>query len=106
MIFSKNPILGKVKTRLARSVGDEKALEIYRLLLKHTRDITKPILCDRVVYYSDFINCEDLWSHESFLKKKQTGQDLGERMANAFKDQLNEHKSCVIIGTDCYESYL
>jgi hypothetical protein len=24
-------------------------------------------------------------------------------MANAFKDQLNEHKSCVIIGTDCYE---
>ena len=29
MVFAKNPVLGTAKTRLAASVGDEKALEIY-----------------------------------------------------------------------------
>ena len=29
IIFTRNPELGKVKTRLAKSVGDESALEIY-----------------------------------------------------------------------------
>jgi len=38
IVFVKNPELGKVKTRLAASVGDEKALEIYKELLGHTRN--------------------------------------------------------------------
>ena len=36
MIFAKNRVEGKVKTRLAKDVGDEKALEIYNILLNHT----------------------------------------------------------------------
>ena len=31
LIFAKNPDLGKVKTRLAESIGEQKALEIYQL---------------------------------------------------------------------------
>ena len=34
LIFTRNPELGKCKTRLAATVGDENALEIYKFLLK------------------------------------------------------------------------
>ena len=103
IIFSKNPIPGKVKTRLAKAIGNDKALEVYRALLKHTRNITKHLDCQRVVYYSDFINCEDLWDCEFYGKKKQIGSDLGARMASAMEKQLEDFRRCVIIGTDCFE---
>jgi hypothetical protein len=104
IIFAKNPLLGKVKTRLASSVGEEKALEIYRILLRKTRDVSKQVDIDRVVYYSDFINCEDLWDSEFFQKRKQRGKSLGERMLHAFEDQFDEgHSKCIVIGTDCFE---
>ena len=38
IIFIKNPALGKVKTRIARTAGDEKALDIYLELTKITRE--------------------------------------------------------------------
>ena len=41
VIFTKNPEAGRVKTRLARSVGEEKALEIYETLREHTATVTK-----------------------------------------------------------------
>ena len=36
LIFTRNPELGKVKTRLAATIGNENALEIYIQLLEHT----------------------------------------------------------------------
>ncbi|MGB2152761.1 MAG: glycosyltransferase, partial [Flavobacteriaceae bacterium] len=36
LIFTKNPQLGKVKTRLAKTIGDEKALFIFNKLLSKT----------------------------------------------------------------------
>ena len=37
IIFVRNPELGKVKTRLAKSIGDKTALEIYQFLLQKTK---------------------------------------------------------------------
>ncbi len=34
IVFSKNPIIGKVKSRLAITIGEEKALKVYKLLIK------------------------------------------------------------------------
>ena len=36
MVFVRNPQLGTVKTRLAVTVGDKMALEIYMELMRHT----------------------------------------------------------------------
>ena len=36
IMFIKNPVKGKVKTRLAATIGDDMALAIYQKLLKHT----------------------------------------------------------------------
>ncbi|MEN9612710.1 MAG: hypothetical protein RLZZ628_3524, partial [Bacteroidota bacterium] len=87
IIFIKNPQLGRVKTRLARTVGDEKALSIYQQLLSMTRAIVLPL--NRGValhlFYDDFINHSDEFDNQCFIKHVQTGKDLGERMQNAFE---------------------
>lgn len=104
IIFVRNPVLGKVKTRLARDIGDEKALEVYRLLLKHTHDITLPLNCRKFVYYADEVNDHDLWNSPGYTKRQQFGKDLGERMYNSFKDLFGQgFKKVLIIGSDCYQ---
>ena len=102
IIFIKNPELGKVKTRLAETVGDEKALEIYKALLKHTKDIALQLNADRMLYYSEDVpEEEDMWSDDDFQKYIQYGAVLGERMYYAFEDALAVHDKAIIIGSDC-----
>lgn len=104
IVFAKNPRLGKVKTRLAASVGNEKALRIYHLLLDHTARITADIEVDKVVHYSDFIPASDLWLKLNFKQHLQRGNDLGERMATAFRSSfIRGYEQVVLIGSDCYE---
>jgi uncharacterized protein len=102
LIFIKNPRIGRVKTRLAATVGDEKALQFYKKLLDYTRQISEKITAERIVFYADFVEKKDEWSSEFFEKKQQFGDDLGERMANAFKDSATQADfKTIIIGSDC-----
>ena len=102
IIFVRNPVLGKVKTRLAASMGDEKALAVYKYLLQHTKNITENLPVTKFVFYADDINEDDLWN--GFEKRLQTGNDLGERMTNAFWELFkNGFKKICIIGSDCLE---
>jgi len=39
IIFTRNPELGKVKSRLAADVGKQAALDIYKFLLEHTHKV-------------------------------------------------------------------
>lgn len=103
LIFARNPIYGQVKTRLAATIGHDKALAVYQYLIGHTVTVTKSINATRIVYYSDFIPENDAWDH-NFSKAMQRGNDLGERMSNAFSDILEPGKGkAIVIGTDCYE---
>ena len=104
MIFCKNPILGQCKTRLAASIGPEKALEVYRFLLQHTAKITRQVIAQRTVYYSQYITTNDVFEPESFYKALQEGDDLGARMANAFQNSFAKGAyKAVIIGSDLYD---
>jgi rSAM/selenodomain-associated transferase 1 len=104
IIFYRNPEIGKVKTRLAATMGDAKALAIYLKLASHTRTLASEVDCDRVVYYSDYIDTEDAWSNTDFSKQLQKGSDLGARMENAFARSFAEgYKHVCIIGTDSHE---
>jgi rSAM/selenodomain-associated transferase 1 len=100
IIFVKNPKLGTVKTRIAKDAGDEKALEIYKRLLKHTREQCNLIDCRRYLFYGSEI-IDDEWSTDQYIKKEQRGADLGERMMEAFIEVLTVHKKAIIIGSDC-----
>lgn len=105
IIFIKNPQLGKVKTRLAATLGNERALEIYHILMQHTMLTTKALDAQKYVFYSDFIDANDIWDNEVFQKNIQfQTQDLGLKMASAFKHTvLQNHKKVLIIGSDCLE---
>jgi rSAM/selenodomain-associated transferase 1 len=104
IIFYRNPELGKVKTRLAKTLGDEKALAIYLKLSSHTRAITENLAIDKVIYYSNFLDTEDVWPNTTFQKKLQNGNDLGEKMNNAFVEGFQSgYERVCIIGTDCFE---
>lgn len=104
IIFTRNPELGKVKTRLAASIGDKKALKIYTFLLNKTKEVTLNLPCNKVVYYSVKIRQNDLWSANFYEKEPQKGNDLGERMENAFKDAFAKgYEKVLIIGSDLYD---
>ena len=104
IIFIKNPLIGKVKTRLAKTLGDEKALAIYQQLLLHTVQITKNIDCDKFVFYSDFVDQNDIWNTNRYFKKLQSSGNLGVRMSGAFMELFKAgYDKLIIIGSDCLE---
>ena len=101
IIFIKNPEKGKVKTRLAATAGDDKALQIYLELLRHTKEIALQTEASRYLFYSQRINHKDDWPIEHFHKTLQKGEDLGEKMANSLEKVLQSNQKAVIIGSDC-----
>ncbi len=102
--FTRNPELGKVKTRLAKTIDNPSALAIYKKLLEHTESILRPLTCDKAVYYSVKIRENDVWDNSIYQKHQQHGNDLGERMANAFKYGFeNDYKKIIIVGSDLYD---
>lgn len=104
IIFTRNPELGKCKTRLAKTIGDEAALEVYTFLLQHTANVSKEVVADRFVFYSEKIITNDIWQLEYFNKMLQSGSDLGERMQNAFETLLQMgYEKIIIIGSDLYD---
>jgi rSAM/selenodomain-associated transferase 1 len=100
LVFQKNAILGKVKTRLASGMGELRALEIYRHLIQSTYSVLEDVSAPVWTYYSDFIpETVNPPIAKSFV---QEGHDLGERMANAFARSFESGmEKVVLIGTDC-----
>ncbi len=104
IVFTRNPELGKCKTRLAATIGDQSALDVYRFLLDHTVKITAPLRADVYVYYSEKIKEIDIWDTTVFRKKQQQGHDLGAKMQNAFTEVFKMgYQKAIIIGSDMYD---
>lgn len=107
IIFCKYPQPGKVKTRLARDIGEKKALELYKLIV--TNILSKIVYEDYDIsifftpankshHVQEWINIKDI----KFFP--QSGKNLGNKMLNAFEtSQSIGYKKAVIIGTDCLE---
>ena len=104
LIFTRNPELGKVKTRLAATIGPEKALKVYTDLLLHTRNETQSIDCDKFVFYDNYIPKEDIWLDTIYHKQLQSEGDLGQRMQHAFEVLFEMgYSNCIIVGSDLFE---
>ena len=103
LLFVKNPIPGKTKTRLAASVGNERALVMYDRLQRYTRDQAAALEgVTLYLHYSDHVPEEDLWPADRFLKLVQRGEGLGQRMEAAFQHAFARgHERVCIIGSDC-----
>lgn len=104
IVFTRNPELGKVKTRLAKTIGNATALKIYIFLLERTRDISVKVSADKAVYYSVKVRENDIWDANIFQKHQQVGEDLGIRMLHAFKNGFKAgYEKVMIIGSDLYD---
>jgi rSAM/selenodomain-associated transferase 1 len=103
IIFARNPKLGKVKTRLAKTIGDFAALETYKILMKHTANVVEKSNAEKIVFYSEYIDNNDVWAKIKCKKVKQSEGDLGEKMQTAFEYAFElGYKKIVIIGSDVY----
>lgn len=99
IVFVKNAVLGTAKTRLAKTIGDKKAFEVYKHLMQITENATSEVEnCTVHVYFSSEKD-ESRWpNHEQFV---QRGNDLGERMKDAFRRGFDMgFKQIVGIGAD------
>jgi uncharacterized protein len=103
IIFARAPEKGKVKTRLAVSIGENAALTVYEALLQHTQAVTKNLTCDKYVFYASHIPKQDLWDN-GYSKESQQGENLGDRMKNALHLLFQQgYLRVVLIGSDCFE---
>jgi len=104
IVFIRNPEKGKVKSRLAKDFGEDKTLAVYEYLLQYTRDLCSDGDFSSYVFYSDYINDNDIWNGTCFAKHLQEGDDLGQKMKNAFAKVFGlGFEKVSIIGSDCYE---
>ncbi len=101
IVFVKNIKLGKVKTRLAKTIGNQGAFEVYSELVKITENATENIPIDKRIYFSDAVIKSKWGTH---YKAVQEGNNLGERMKNAFiKGFEDGYNRIVLIGSDLPE---
>ena len=104
IIFVKEPVPRRVKTRLGKKIGYKEAAAVYTKLLHHTRTCVLQTDASRFVFYADTMPEQDVWCGAAFTRFLQNGEDLGQRMKHAFNTVFElgfEH--AVSIGSDCPE---
>lgn len=100
LLFLREPVLGKVKTRLAATIGDVQALKAYEQLLEHTLKACADIAVTKQAWYAEEPQV-DVAGPFGFAKHVQQGNDLGTRMQHAFATGFSMgHAPIVIIGSD------
>jgi rSAM/selenodomain-associated transferase 1 len=103
IIFVKYPQAGKVKTRLAKSIGEENAARLYRALVETLLKRTNSDKFQRIIFYSPRGKGKEMrrWLGEDFAFVPQKGKGLGERLSGAFKFAFrNGAKRVIAIGSD------
>ena len=102
--FCKYPVEGKVKTRIAKTIGNEFAVKLYKMFAEHTFGVLSKT--DSIAPYIFFTEKDDRgkiekWTRAEFPLELQSGNDLGERMYNAFNKAIERGSvNTIIIGTD------
>lgn len=101
IIFQKTPELGKVKTRLAKTIGKAKALEAYQLLLQHTHEQVALVDADVFVYFEKEID-PFFVRDQRYVGVLQERGDLGQKMKTALQEVLADgYPKAILIGSDC-----
>jgi len=109
IIFARLPRAGEVKTRLGLEIGMENAATIYAEFAHHAFSLGKRMQSAGVSVYLFFdpLATEQevqRWVGHRFKFLSQDGDDLGERMFNAFERTFRDGADrMLIIGTDVPE---
>lgn len=97
------PVKGRVKTRLAAGVGDERALALYKEFAAHTLAEVKATGLGYQICFTPKDQQGRIvgWLGQDHVFLPQTGKDLGERMAHALELGFSQGmEKIVLVGTD------
>ncbi len=104
IVFTKNPVKGEVKTRLAKSIGDSNALVIHNALTQKTVEVLNTVKAFKSVYFSKEEERNSVWKNACQSVDVQKGKDLGARMFHAFQDSFYKgFEKTLIIGSDLWD---
>lgn len=99
-VFVRMPEKGKVKTRLAATMGEEKALAVYISLLSHTLSTVSEIRAPITLFYEGGLPSSKE-RNSAFEYCPQITGTLTEKLSHAFELLLTKTEKAVIIGSDC-----
>jgi uncharacterized protein len=103
IVFEKEPVPGRVKTRLAKDIGQENAAKVYKELLFITHEVLKGVHAS-IFVYKDGEHSLNYENRGNYFYSLQKGNDLGQRMAHALVEVLKAgYSKALLIGTDCPE---
>ncbi len=105
IIFARYPEPGKVKTRLASSIGKEKAAMLYKQWAEKIffESEQAKLISHRYLFYTERRDSRKIkkWVRNGFLFHAQRGNQLGDRMKAAFQKVFNDKiQKALIVGTD------
>lgn len=111
IVFARAPRLGRVKTRLASTIGEQAALQAHRELLRRTARVAASLRGQPGFDGSSLQlsidgddpdgECADLAREFGMRFDHQPGGDLGERMYAALAAELRLGRLPVLVGSDC-----
>lgn len=101
VVFGREPIPGRVKTRLARDIGVERATALYTTMLEWT--VVEALATGLPVVLSLAEALTGGWTPPEGPRVEVQGcGDLGQRMSEAFRRRFDEGMDRVLlIGSDC-----
>ncbi len=103
LLFIKDPVMGRVKSRLAAALGEDISRELYRnFVLDTLASIETCGVPFRVCYYPPGAgDSVKQWLGGRLVYLQQEGADIGQRMEHAFRLAFAEGCSAaVLIGSD------
>ena len=103
LMFVKNPERGMVKSRLASSIGDEIALDLYRCFVGDLMAMMIRTGYPYVVFFYPPDSRKKIvqWLGDTHILLPQRGDDLGERIKHAFLTIFSQsYRHVLLIGSD------
>jgi len=102
VVFARNLELGKVKTRLAQTIGDGEALKVYRDLIAHTCGVVQSLSVKLFLFLPEANPNDNFWARVPFVLREQAVGDLGKKMEAAFIEIFEQgYENIILIGSDC-----
>lgn len=100
-MFGREPVPGRVKTRLARTLGDAPAAAVYASLLAHTLAVAGTVPGEVTLFVAEPPG--DGWAPPLPVSLEvQAEGDLGHRMGEAFRRRFAAGADAVVlVGSDC-----
>jgi len=101
IVFAREPVQGKVKTRLIPFLGEKGALQLYEQLLDHALESAiQSTLCSVEICISPESNKNYFLQYNLNITIQQ-GDNLGDRMFHAMQSALEQHSGVILMGSDC-----